>query len=79
MFLIAGADAASMEDAALTLFRAGHVPVYQLPHPLGERLLDRCDAIVRVGGVSVSADAIVAAGRARGLRVFASVSEALND
>lgn len=78
MFLVAGADAAAMEDAALSLFRAGHVAVYQLPQPLGERLLDRCDAILRVGGPSVSADAIVAMGRARGLRVFVSLSDALN-
>jgi hypothetical protein len=78
MFLIAGADMAVMEETAMSLFRAGHVPVYQLPQPLSERLLDRCDAIIRVGGISVSADAIVTAARARGLRVFFSLQDALD-
>lgn len=47
-------------------------------HPLSERLLARCDALLRVGGPSASGDAIVALARARGLRVFFSLSEALD-
>jgi hypothetical protein len=47
-------------------------------HPLADRLLTRCDAILRVGGPSAGADALVCLGRARGLRVFFSLEEALD-
>jgi hypothetical protein len=46
--------------------------------PLTERLLPRCDAILRVGGASEKADAMVGIGRARGLRVFFSLKDALD-
>jgi hypothetical protein len=45
--------------------------------PLGERLLSRCDAVLRLGGESASGDAMVAVARARGLRVFFSLEDAL--
>jgi hypothetical protein len=51
---------------------------HQIVHPLSERLLARCDAILRVGGPSASGDAMVALARARGLRVFFSLKEALD-
>jgi hypothetical protein len=50
----------------------------QILEPLTERLLARCDAILRVDGHSAAADAIARAARARGLRVFFDVKDALD-
>jgi hypothetical protein len=50
----------------------------QILEPLTERLLARCDAILRVDGHSAAADAIAGAARARGLRVFFDVKDALD-
>jgi hypothetical protein len=44
-------------------------------HPIAERLLERCDAVLRVGGASAGADMMVEIGRARGLRVFHDITE----
>jgi hypothetical protein len=46
--------------------------------PLSERLLARCDAVLRMAGPSASGDVLVRAARARGLRVFFSVKDALD-
>jgi hypothetical protein len=101
MILIAGGDVTAVEEVALPILHAGHIPVVgewvagplvalagQLPigddafdeifHPLAERLLTRCDAILRVGGPSRRADAVVGFGRSRGIRVFFSLKEALD-
>ena len=100
MILIAGADVASVEEVALPLFHAGHIPVVgdwfveplaalsgpapvdeetvaDISNPLAERLLGRCDAVLRVGGPSTGADALVGMGRSRGLRVYFNLEEAL--
>ena len=39
-------------------------------HPIAERLLEKCDAVLRVGGASSGADMMVDVARQRGLRVF---------
>ena len=44
-------------------------------HPIAERLLTRCDAVLRVGGASQGADLMVRIARERGLAVFSSLSE----
>jgi hypothetical protein len=44
-------------------------------HPHAERLLERCDAVLRIGGASTGADAMVAAAERRGLPVFRSLAE----
>ena len=44
-------------------------------HAHAERLLERCDAVLRVGGPSAGADAMVAIGERRGLRIFQSLAE----
>jgi len=44
-------------------------------HPIAERLLERCDAVLRVGGPSQGADLMVRVGRERGLQVFRKLSE----
>lgn len=93
MILIVGADVPMMEWAALSLFRAGHIPVLgQWFWPLvtsdttpptsgddlvGDRLLTRCDAILRVDGPAPDADALVRSARARGLRVYDNLDDAI--
>jgi hypothetical protein len=44
-------------------------------HPIAERLLARCDAVLRVGGVSQGADQMVISARERGLRVFTRLQD----
>ena len=93
MILIAGPNVGAMEAAAQALFRAGHVPVLgewiaaplaaaepafdTVFMPLLERLVERCDALLRLPGASTDADAIAGVARARGLRVFHTLSDAL--
>ncbi len=44
-------------------------------HPIAERLLEKCDAVLRVGGPSRGADLMVDIARQRGLGVFHSAKE----
>jgi len=53
----------------------GDEPFNEIFHPIAERLLDRCDAILRVGGPSQGADLLVARARDRGLKVFDRLSQ----
>jgi hypothetical protein len=63
-------------DLAFTK-NAGTVGVAEIVQPISERLLNRCDAVVRIPGPSPRADELVAVARGRGLRVFFSLEEAL--
>jgi len=92
------ANVRTMEQFALPLFRAGHVPIVgewlalplvalagsrrvgdeafnEIFHPIAERLLARCDAVLRVGGPSEGADLMVRIAQERGLAVFRSLDE----
>lgn len=42
-------------------------------HPIAERLLSKCDAVLRVGGASGGADMMVRIANERGLQVFHQV------
>ena len=55
--------------------RVGDEAFNEIFHPIAERLLEKCDAVLRVGGPSAGADLMVDVARRRGLRVFADVSE----
>ena len=97
MIFIVGANVRLMEWAALSLFRAGHIPVLgqwfwplvtsdtapadaefdEHSDPVAERLLGRCDAILRVDGPAPDADALVGFARARGLRVYTNLEDAI--
>lgn len=93
MILIAGANIAGMEAAAQALYRAGHMPVLgewiasplaageptfeDVFAPVLERLMERCDGLLRLPGLSSEADALVGMARSRGLRVFYRVEDAL--
>lgn len=97
MVLVAGANARLVEWAALSLFRAGHIPVVgqwfwplvssdDVPgdagcdeslEPVAQRLLARCDAVLCVDDRAADGDAMIGRARARGLRVFFSLEDAL--
>jgi len=91
---------ARMNEAALAVYRRGHLPAvgewYALPlmevagskalddlafreifHPSAMRLLERCDAVLRIGGPSAGADEIVKTARATGKAIFLDLAELL--
>lgn len=47
-------------------------------HPIAVRLLDKCDAVLRVGGSSAGADEMVRVGRGLGLKIYSSLTEIPN-
>jgi hypothetical protein len=53
----------------------GDEPFNEVFHPIAERLLDRCDAVLRVGGASQGADLMVKLARERALGVFHALRE----
>lgn len=100
MLLIAGGDLHLMEETAVAVYRAGHIPILcewfssplvsiggpsgnfetdftELVHPIAERLLARCDAVLRVEGLAAGADLMVALARQRGIRIYSDLQEAL--
>ncbi|WP_406458382.1 DUF4406 domain-containing protein [Streptomyces sp. NBC_00876] len=51
-------------------------PVFQeIFHPVAERLLARCDAVLRIGGASDGADRMVTVARDRGLDVYTGIDD----
>jgi len=97
MIFVVGSNVRLMEWAALSLFRAGHIPVLgqwfwplvtsdtapsyadvrEPADPVAERLIGRCDAILRVDSPAPGTDALLNAARARGLRVFTTLEDAM--
>jgi hypothetical protein len=92
------ANVTAMEEYALPLFRAGHIPVVgewlalplvglagstrvgdapfnEIFHPIAERLVARCDAVLRVGGASAGADEMVRIARSHERAVFYRLEE----
>ena len=55
--------------------RVGDAAFEEIFHPIAERLLTRCDAVLRVGGPSHGADWMVEVARNRGLAVYTSLSD----
>lgn len=50
--------------------RPGDVAFNEIFHPIAERLLARCDAVLRVGGASEGADLMVRVAESHGLDVY---------
>lgn len=44
-------------------------------HPIAERLLEKCDAVLRVGGESKGADLMVEVARKNGLQIYTRMEE----
>lgn len=55
--------------------RVGDPAFDEIFHPIAERLLSRCDAVLRIGGPSAGADLMVAQARIEGKTVFADVHD----
>ena len=55
--------------------QVGDEPSTEIFHPIAERLLERCDAVLRVGGASQGADLMVRIAEARGLHVYRRLSD----
>jgi hypothetical protein len=55
--------------------QAGDEAFNEIFHPIAERLLEKCDAVLRVGGASQGADLMVDVGRAHGLQIFTDLAE----
>jgi hypothetical protein len=53
----------------------GDAPFEEIVHPIAERLLARCDAVLRMGGASKGADLMVQTAREHGLAVYHSLRE----
>ncbi|MGE0665328.1 MAG: hypothetical protein AB7O49_02115 [Sphingomonadales bacterium] len=85
------ANLRAMNEAALALFRLGHIPVIgvnmalpvieagggydEVMMPLSLALADRCDACLRIGGASVGADDEAERFRVRGLQVYTGIED----
>jgi hypothetical protein len=55
--------------------RVGDEAFNEIFHPIAERLLQKCDAVLRVGGTSKGADLMVEVARRHGLQVFSRLEE----
>jgi len=55
--------------------QVGDAAFNEIFHPIAERLLEHCDAVLRMGGASQGADLMVSVAQARGLRVFLKLSD----
>lgn len=55
--------------------RPGDGPYEEILYPVAERLLQKCDAILRLEGESKGADQDVKIGRERGLEIYYNLSD----
>src|SRR5689334_15876472 len=55
--------------------RVGDAAFDEIFHPIAERLLAKCDAVLRVGGASAGADLMVEIARQRGLAVYSALED----
>lgn len=55
--------------------RIGDGAFNEVFHPIAVRLLEKCDAILRVGGPSAGADEMVRVGRELGLNIYTNAAE----
>jgi hypothetical protein len=55
--------------------RVGDGAFEEVFHPIAERLLARCDAVLRIGGPSQGADLMVRVASENGLRVFRRLAD----
>ena len=56
----------------------GDEPFNEIFHPIAERLLNKCGAVLRVGGASQGADLMVETAKENGLQIYYSLEEIPN-
>jgi hypothetical protein len=77
----AGHLAVNGEDLALPLAelagstRVGDAAFDEVFHPMGRRLVARCDGVLRLPGASAGSDEMVEIARSRGIPVWTSLDE----
>ena len=55
--------------------KIGDAAFNEIFHPIAVRLLEKCDAVLRVGGPSAGADEMVRVGQSRGLKIYKTLAE----
>ena len=55
--------------------KIGDVVFNEVFHPIATRLLEKCDAVLRVGDASAGADEMVRVGRSLGLAIYKSLED----
>lgn len=55
--------------------QAGDEAYQEIFHPIAERLLKKCNAVLRIGGASQGADLMVEVGRKNGLQIYTDLEE----
>ena len=55
--------------------QAGDEAYQEIFHPVAERLLQKCDAVLRVGGPSEGADRMVEVAHAYGLQIYTKLEQ----
>jgi hypothetical protein len=55
--------------------KIGDAAFNEIFHPIAVRILEKCDAVLRVGGPSAGADEMVRVGRTLGLKIYSKVTE----
>lgn len=55
--------------------KVGDEAFAEIFHPVAERLLEHCDAVLRVGGASQGADLMVAVAERQGVQVFRKLKD----
>jgi hypothetical protein len=55
--------------------RVGDERFNEIFHPIAERLLDKCDAVLRIGGASQGADLMVQVARKKGLSIYTKLDD----
>src|SRR6266498_5010554 len=55
--------------------QVGDEPFNEIFHPIAERLLDKCDAVLRVDGASQGADLMVEVARKKGLYIYTQLED----
>ena len=55
--------------------RVGDQAFNEVFHPIAIRLLENCDAVLRVRGPSIGADEMVRVGRSLGLKIYSAPAE----
>jgi hypothetical protein len=68
LILIAGPYRSNTGDDPAKVFN-------EIFHPISRRLIDRIDAVLRIGGASRGADEMVILAREAGKRTYSSISE----
>jgi len=55
--------------------RVGDEAYNEIFHPVAERLLEKCDAVLRIGGASKGADLMVEVAKRNGLQIYTKLEQ----